>query len=250
MIQVRWLLLENNLATSSHASIASGTVGHAFTWPLKLTFGIVLIVFLMGFASICSAWLAKHSGLTNAEDALANATQTFEQSAKFIEAIDSPLITKLAQTLADGFYGVYFKVPQLDVALRDTNADANAAHSLYQTGIIRPYRTELLVAMQAIQTLAVRLALLIVALPIVLCVYLVAFVEGLINREYRKLGSGRESASLYHRAKFFLLMYSVLIVCLFLLWPSKIWPLVFLVLLLTGIFLLARLQWKFYKKYL
>lgn len=238
------------MATSSHTAIGSGTLSHAFTWPLKLCFGAVLIIFFMGFASIASAWIAKPAGFTDSQLALFFATETFEQSAQMIAAIDSPAITKIAQTFADAFYGLYFKVPQLDLALKDVNIHSNAAHSLYQTSIIQPYRTELLVAMQAIQTFAVRLALVVAAIPIILLTYLIAFAEGLIDREYRKLGSGRESASLYHRAKFYSLMYSVLIVSIFLLWPAKVWPFVFLVFLLVGIFLLARLQWKFYKKYL
>jgi hypothetical protein len=243
-------MLASNMANASHASIASGALGHAFTWPIKWVFAAVIIIFLIGLAAIGSAWLGSQSESRGDADSLIHATQTFEQSAQLVTSIDSPAANFLAQTLVDFFYGIYFKAPQIDVALKDYDSASNAAHSLYQSTIIQPYRTQLLIAMQAIQTLAVRLTLVLISLPLVALTYCLSFAEGLAVRQHRKLGAGRESASLYHRAKFFQLMYSVLVVCTFLLCPAKVWPFAFLAALLTGIFLLARLQWKYYKKYL
>ncbi|OPG72030.1 integrating conjugative element membrane protein [Pseudomonas ogarae] len=50
-------------------------------------------------------------------------------------------------------------------------------------------------------TFVVRLTILVLATPLFLLVMLTGFVDGLMRRDLRKFGAGRESSFLYHRAK-------------------------------------------------
>jgi integrating conjugative element membrane protein (TIGR03747 family) len=50
-------------------------------------------------------------------------------------------------------------------------------------------------------TFAVRLTILILATPLFLLASFTGFVDGLVRRDLRKFGAGRESSFLYHRAK-------------------------------------------------
>lgn len=57
------------------------------------------------------------------------------------------------------------------------------------------------VAMTITQVFAVRLAVLTLAMPAFLLFGVVALVEGLVQRDLRRWGGGRESAFVYHHAK-------------------------------------------------
>jgi integrating conjugative element membrane protein (TIGR03747 family) len=106
------------------------------------------------------------------------------------------------------------------------------------------------VAMIGTQLLGVRLATLGMMAPLLVLVYLVAAADGLTQRAIRRACGGRESASLYHRAKHLQVMLLVMGGVLVLIQPVSIDPrLVGVpVALLVGI--LARLQWACYKKHL
>jgi integrating conjugative element membrane protein (TIGR03747 family) len=58
-----------------------------------------------------------------------------------------------------------------------------------------------LAMMQVTQVFSVRLAILTLAMPIFLLFSLVALVDGLVQRDLRRWGGGRESSFVYHYAK-------------------------------------------------
>ena len=55
--------------------------------------------------------------------------------------------------------------------------------------------------MQVTQVFSVRLAILMLATPVFLLFSLVALVDGLVRRDLRRWGGGRESSFVYHYAK-------------------------------------------------
>jgi len=55
--------------------------------------------------------------------------------------------------------------------------------------------------MQVTQEFSVRMAILMLAMPIFLLFSLVALVDGLVQRDLRRWGGGRESSFVYHYAK-------------------------------------------------
>ena len=89
-----------------------------------------------------------------------------------------------------------------------------------------------------------------IMVPLLVLMYLVAAADGLTQRAIRRACGGRESASLYHRAKHLQVMLLAMGGVLVLIQPVSIDPRLIgvPVALLVGI--LARLQWACYKKHL
>ena len=69
-------------------------------------------------------------------------------------------------------------------------------HNLYH-----PVATFVIAMMQVTQVFSVRMAILTLAMPIFLLFSLVALVDGLVQRDLRRWGGGRESSFVYHYAK-------------------------------------------------
>ena len=67
--------------------------------------------------------------------------------------------------------------------------------------IYRPIAEFAIAMMQVTQLFSVRLAVLTLAMPIFLLFSLVALVDGLVQRDLRRWGGGRESSFVYHYAK-------------------------------------------------
>jgi integrating conjugative element membrane protein (TIGR03747 family) len=65
----------------------------------------------------------------------------------------------------------------------------------------KPMAEYVLAMMQVTQVFSVRLAILTLAMPIFLLFSLVALVDGLVQRDLRRWGGGRESSFVYHYAK-------------------------------------------------
>ncbi|MBK5003846.1 TIGR03747 family integrating conjugative element membrane protein [Pseudomonas sp. S32] len=87
----------------------------------------------------------------------------------------------------------------------------------------------LLAALFTVFTFVVRLAVLILATPLFLLAVITGAVDGLMRRDLRKFGAGRESSFVYHRAKRTLLplMISPWVIYLALPWTlNPIWVLV------------------------
>jgi integrating conjugative element membrane protein (TIGR03747 family) len=106
------------------------------------------------------------------------------------------------------------------------------------------------VAMIGTQLLGVRLATLALVLPLFLLIYVVAAADGLTQRAIRRASGGRESASLYHRAKHLQVVLLAMGGTVSLLSPASIDP---LWISMPGVTVLAvpvRLQWSYYKKHL
>jgi hypothetical protein len=106
------------------------------------------------------------------------------------------------------------------------------------------------VAMLATKLYGLRLALWLSAVvPTALC-YSVGMIDGLVERSIRRCCGGRESATIYHRAKYviagtagvWLFAYVALPMSFELQWGSWVAA--------GAIGVLARLQWKYYKKYI
>ena len=105
------------------------------------------------------------------------------------------------------------------------------------------------VAMVGAQLFGVRLAMLGMTLPLLLLLYAVAMADGLTQRAIRRASGGRESASLYHRAKHFQVMVLAIGSAITLLAPvslDAVWLWVPIGIIVGG---LARVQWAFYKKH-
>jgi hypothetical protein len=152
---------------------------------------------------------------------------------------------------ANLLYGVVFEATGIhDMGLRF--ADASAL-SIPDTVVRRSYlahREAIETAMVGTQLLGVRFASFMRFLPLLLLFYAVGAVDGLTERAIRRSCGGRESASLYHRAKYLQIVVLGLGGVALLVWPGPVaWELCAgLIVIVTGG--LARMQWAFYKKHL
>jgi integrating conjugative element membrane protein (TIGR03747 family) len=74
----------------------------------------------------------------------------------------------------------------------------------------------------------VRLLVLTLTLPLFLMTAFVGFVDGLVRRDVRRFGAGRESGFLYHRARATLMPLAVLPWVTYLALPVSVHPLLIL----------------------
>ena len=90
--------------------------------------------------------------------------------------------------------------------------------------IYNPIAEFVIAMMQVTQVFSVRLAILTLAMPIFLLFSLVALVDGLVQRDLRRWGGGRESSFVYHYAKKAVLPLVVLTWVTYLALPFSLHP--------------------------
>nr|WP_178132232.1 MULTISPECIES: TIGR03747 family integrating conjugative element membrane protein [unclassified Pseudomonas] len=150
---------------------------------------------------------------------------------------------RTARWLVEGAYEWVFE----RTGLLDWIHDASAQASAPSRGVHRDFRyylaqvyvwTEryLIAAGFTVLTFIVRLLVLVLTLPLFLLAAFVGLVDGLVRRDIRKFGAGRESGFVYHRAKAALMPLAVLPWVTYLALPVSLHP---LMILLPAAFLLG-----------
>jgi integrating conjugative element membrane protein (TIGR03747 family) len=191
-------------------------------------------------------------------EGLAQAQQTLSRDLALTHDLrpDAPL-TGLAGTCAKGVYGFFFQLIPIErwmtnAAMLPAQPDVTyyGGDIIARKDLVYPLQDELYLAMLRAQIFGVRLAILMGASPLFLLVWTLGLVDGLTQRTIRRACAGRESSSMYHRAKFFQFAGLATGAMVYLMWPVSIRPewIVIPLALLTG--LLARVQWTYLKKYL
>jgi len=118
-------------------------------------------------------------------------------------------------------------------------------HKIYQ-----PIAEFVIAMMQVTQLFSVRLAILTLAMPVFLLFSLVALVDGLVQRDLRRWGGGRESSFVYHYAKKAALPLVVITWVVYLALPFSLHP-TFIVLPFAALFALSvAVTASTFKKYL
>lgn len=235
---------------SRNASFHEGVFAEALLAPLKLGFllilgllGIVVVAWIVDWTFVFKVWpegVGRLKGILAAD--LARGIELAEWQGGAPNAVTGT---------ANFLYWLVFGVTGIhDMGLRFAQG---AALSIPDTIVRNSYlanRDAIEVAMIGTQLLGVRLATLGMMVPLPLLIYLVAAADGLTQRAIRRVCGGRESASLYHRAKHLQVILLALGGVVTLLQPVSIDPCLIWVpgVLLAG--LLARLQWACYKKHL
>jgi len=111
---------------------------------------------------------------------------------------------RFAKRFADNAYHYLFEVTRFVDFIRWVSPPPASSERGIRPTLHRGYRpiSEFVIAMmQVTQLFAVRLAILTLAMPIFLLFSLVALVDGLVQRDLRRWGGGRESSFVYHYAK-------------------------------------------------
>lgn len=130
-----------------------------------------------------------------------------------------------------------------------SHADARDAH-YYISQVYVWSERYLIAAAFTILTFMVRLLVLVLTLPLFLLAAFVGLVDGLVRRDIRKFGAGRESGFIYHRAKASLMPLAVLPWILYLTLPVSVHPLLVLLPSAALLGLAVNITAASFKKYL
>jgi integrating conjugative element membrane protein (TIGR03747 family) len=235
---------------SRNASIHEGVVAGALLAPLKIAFvlllgltGVVVVAWIVDWTFVFKVWpegVGRLKGILAAD--LARTLELAEWQGE---------VPSVVTGTANFLYGLVFGVTGIhDMGLRFAQG---AALSIPDTIVRNSYLANIdaiEVAMIGTQLLGVRLATLGMMVPLIVLVYLISAADGLTQRAIRRACGGRESASLYHRAKHLQVMLLTMGGVLVLIQPASIDPRLVGVPVAFLVGILARLQWACYKKHL
>jgi integrating conjugative element membrane protein (TIGR03747 family) len=134
---------------------------------------------------------------------------------------------RFAKRFADNAYHYLFEVTRFVDFIRwvsplPASSERGIRPTLHR--VYRPISEFVIAMMQVTQLFAVRLAILTLAMPIFLLFSLVALVDGLVQRDLRRWGGGRESSFVYHYAKKAALPLVVLTWVIYLALPFSLHP--------------------------
>ena len=235
---------------SRNASFHEGGIAGALLAPLKLAFalmltflGILVVAWIVDWIFVFKVW---PDGIDRLKSILAADLARGRDLAAWQGAVPDAV----AGT-ANFLYALVFRITGVhDMGMRFAEG---AALSIPDTIVRNTYianREAIEVAMIGTQLLGVRLATLAMVVPILVLTYIVAGADGLTQRAIRRASGGRESASLYHRAKHLqvALMATGLLIGLF--WPASVDVRWIGLPLAATLAILTRLQWAYYKKHL
>jgi integrating conjugative element membrane protein (TIGR03747 family) len=163
---------------------------------------------------------------------------------------------RTAQRLVDGVQEWLFvksglQQMRLDAANTQATSPTGMPNARYYLGQgyvwIENY---LLAAVYTTLTFLVRLLVLALSLPLLLLAAFVGLVDGLVRRDIRRFGAGRESGFVYHRAKALLIPMAVLPGIVYLALPVSLHPLWILLPGAAGLGLVVNVGVGSFKKYL
>ena len=186
---------------SRNASFHEGVFADALLAPLKIGFvlllglvGILVVAWIVDWTFVFKVW---PDGINRLKSILAADLARGRDLAAWQGAVPDAV----AGT-ANFLYALVFRITGVhDMGMRFAEG---TALSIPDTIVRNTYLANIEaieVAMIGTQLLGVRLATLVLTAPLLVLIYIVAGVDGLTQRAIRRASGGRESASLYHRAK-------------------------------------------------
>ena len=248
---------------SSNASMQHGILVRQWTWPIRAAFWCLLIALGAWWFTVAMQWLWAHRSAPEAP--VAYATAVLEDDLAALAQLQPQLFQpdRLARWIGDGLHDStvmvallasrtvmnvpgrsreHFIQPKIRQGA-DAGGDfvkdqmANASEH-WQMAVVGTY------------VFAARTAMYAAALPLIALAAVVGAADGLVARSRRKACAGRESASLYHRAKLGVSFSAIMgyLVCLGV--PSLGQSVTLLAPVAIVLALLLRLQCAYYKKYL
>lgn len=155
-------------------SIALEFVGMLWFWPEQ------------GWHHSHAMWLSELGWLSNHFKSSLLVQEPAQATAKILEWLNEWVVVRSAWASSD---------IQLKLLIREASLQGQFAQAYV---LMQDY---LLAALLTVFTFVVRLAVLTLAMPLFLLAVITGAVDGLMRRDLRKFGAGRESSFVYHRAK-------------------------------------------------
>jgi len=235
---------------SRNASFHESGIAGALLAPLKFAFGLLLTFVGITLAAWIVDWIFVFKVWPEGIDRLRCILAADLAHARELAAWQGGAPGVVTGT-ANSLYGLVFRITGIhDMGMRFAEG---AALSIPDTIVRNTYLANIEaieVAMIGTQLLGVRMATLTTTAPLLLLVYIVGAVDGLSQRAIRRACGGRESGSLYHRAKHMQVALTVVAVLAGLLWPLATDIRWIGLPLAVALAVLSRLQWAYYKKHL
>ena len=168
------------------------------------TLGWLLVA--MAF-SVVAEWVGltffwSHEGARHSERMLHQEIQYLNHDFKRSLIVSRP--AQFAHSVGRGFYRVLFEWTRVVDGVRWLERPVSASSSSIKAwlrSMYRPLAVYVQAAMNAIAVFGVRIAVLTLAMPAFVLFGLAALTDGLVKRDLRRWGGGRESAFMYHHAK-------------------------------------------------
>lgn len=221
------------------------TISQAILWLLfSLLFSIVV-----EWVGMVLWW--PEQGLDHSRTMLSNEISYLDTDFRRSVVTSDP--ARFAKQVADGTYHYLFEVTRVVAFIhwvspsprQEEQGMRPTLHKIY-----RPLAEFVIAAMQVTQVFSVRLAILSLATPVFLLFSLVALVDGLVRRDLRRWGGGRESSFVYHYAKKAVLPLVVITWVTYLALPFSLHP-TFIVIPFAALFAFAvAVTASTFKKYL
>ena len=171
-------------------------IGKAIRWLLlSLLFSIVVECLGIAF------WWPD-SGLGHSQQMLAQEIQYLDRDLR--QSIVSADPGRFARRMAEQAHYFLFEVTGMVRLIEwlsspPTNSETGIRLKLHR--LYKPIAVFVLATIQIVQVFSVRLVILSLATPVFLLFSLIGLVDGLVQRDLRRWGGGRESSYLYHYAK-------------------------------------------------
>lgn len=198
---------------------------------------VSLVFWLIGsiFFSILLEWIGMH--LWWPEQGAAHSRAMYEAELSYLnQDLRQSIVSSDAARFAEGFAGQvhYWLVERTHLEAHlarleriETSVTANPLQKKVfgaMNGVYHQVSEHVMAAITTIQVTALRLAVLVLALPVFVLAGMVGFAEGLVRRDLRRWGGGRESAFIYHQAKILVFPLFIAAWVLYLALPFNLHP--------------------------
>jgi integrating conjugative element membrane protein (TIGR03747 family) len=208
------------------ADVRQGLLSRLFT---LLAQGIQWLLLSLLF-SILIEWIGMvlwwpDQGLDHSRQMLA--AELGYLSADFSRSLITEDPAQFTAAISNRVYYALFEVTHIARVINwasDPSAAQGSAVASRLHAFVHPVTEYALAAMQITQVFAVRLAILLLALPLFGMFALIAIVDGLVQRDLRRWSGGRESSFVYHWAKRAALPLLVLAWVVYLALPFSLHP--------------------------
>jgi len=248
--------MSESAAASNPPARNPGLIASIITMPFRL-FGVLVGSLLLSILIECMGmhlfW--KDQGWHHAEAMLQYEVSNLSEH--FVRSVVVQEPGRTAREWVDASYRWVFVKTGLQDKMNSAAAQAKAASQgsardfKYYLGQAYVYAEGYLIAAAfTALTFLVRLLVLILALPLFLMAAFVGFMDGLVRRDVRRFGAGRESGFLYHRAKAALMPLTMLPWVVYLALPVSLHPLLILLPSAALLGLAVNLTAGSFKKYL
>lgn len=221
-------------------------------WPFKMLYTVFLIILVVfGVSLFTQTYFHQPSLLSQEIQQLGRLNQTVTPILDALPSIqddnsDTPLNIRVTRQSYRLLSGLFFDITGINKALATTDTDSVGFR--FQSYLKQHYAA-LKHFDQTLQVVSIRLGNISLFFHIIWVLIIVALTDGLVMRAIRQKNASRESAGIYHRAKYWRSGILWLSMVLYLSMPVVLNPYV-LVLPISLITVMTFLQAMYLKKYL